>query len=307
MGKIAFLFAGQGAQSVGMGRDLYDAVPAAREVYDMGESLRPGTLATCFEGPAEALGQTENTQPCLFLTDLACAKALTAAGVTPDAVAGFSLGEVPALGFAGALTEEDAFRLVCLRGETMAKCAEEHPGGMAAVLKLPEETVEKLASEFEEVWCVNYNCPGQISCAGKTESIAPFCDAVKAAGGRAVPLAVSGAFHTPYMKKTSDVLRARLDEMDVCAPKTPVYANLTGDLYPADICGVKDTLSRQVSSGVRWETAIRNLYAAGFDTFIEVGAGKTLQGLVKKTLEGVTILGVSDVASLEATLAALGK
>ena len=182
MGKTALLFAGQGAQAVGMGADFYETSPAARAVFDMGEEIAPGITALTFHGDAAELAKTENTQPCLFLTDLAIAAALRENGLCPGAVAGFSLGELPALAFSGLLTEEDAFRLVLLRGQTMAKLSGEHPGAMAAVLKLDASTVEGICGQFTEIWPVNYNCPGQISCAGSKEQMDDFCAAVKTAG-----------------------------------------------------------------------------------------------------------------------------
>lgn len=307
MSKIAFLFAGQGAQYVGMGRDLYESVPAAKEVFDLGESRRPGTLATCFEGPGEALTQTENTQPALFLVDLACARALSAAGVMPDAVAGFSLGEIPALAFTGVLSDADAFDTVVLRGNTMQTCGERHPGGMAAVMKLPPEEVERIAATFNCIYPVNYNCPGQIACAGAAGEIDAFCDAVKAAGGRAVKLAVSGAFHTPFMADATDALRRHLSGLALSAPKIPLYSDYTADLYPGDSEKIAETIAEQASRSVRWETIIRRMADAGIDTFIEVGAGATLSKLVSRTLTDVQILHVENAETLRETLAALGK
>ena len=307
MSKIAFLFAGQGAQYVGMGRDLYESVPAAKEVFDLGESRRPGTLATCFEGPGKALTQTENTQPALFLVDLACARALGAAGVTPDAVAGFSLGEIPALAFTGVLSDADAFDTVVLRGNTMQTCGERHPGGMAAVMKLPPEEVERIAATFNCIYPVNYNCPGQIACAGAAEEIDAFCDAVKAAGGRAVKLAVSGAFHTPFMADATDALRRHLSGLALSAPKIPLYSDYTADLYPGDSETIAETIAEQASRSVRWETIIRRMANTGIDTFIEVGAGATLSKLVSRTLTDVQILHVENAETLRETLAALGK
>ena len=307
MSKIAFLFAGQGAQYVGMGRDLYETVPAAKAVFDLGESRRPGTLSTCFEGPAEALTQTENTQPALFLVDLACARALADAGVMPDAVAGFSLGEIPALAFAGVLTDADAFDTVVLRGNTMQTCGERHPGGMAAVMKLPPEEVERIAATFDNIYPVNYNCPGQIACAGAAEEIDAFCDAAKAAGGRAVKLAVSGAFHTPFMADATNALRRHLSTRALEAPKIPLYSDYTADLYPSESAEIAETIAEQASRSVHWETIIRRMADAGIDTFIEVGAGATLSKFVSRTLTDVTILHVENAETLRETLAALGK
>lgn len=307
MSKIAFLFAGQGAQYVGMGRDLYESVPAAKEVFDLGESRRPGTLATCFEGPGEALTRTENTQPALFLVDLACARALSAAGVMPDAVAGFSLGEIPALAFTGVLSDADAFDTVVLRGNTMQTCGERHPGGMAAVMKLPPEEVERIAATFNCIYPVNYNCPGQIACAGAAGEIDAFCDAVKAAGGRAVKLAVSGAFHTPFMADATDALRRHLSGLALSAPKIPLYSDYTADLYPGDSEKIAETIAEQASRSVRWETIIRRMADTGIDMFIEVGAGATLSKLVSRTLTDVQILHVENAETLRETLAALGK
>lgn len=302
MSKIAFLFAGQGAQTVGMGKDLAEALPAARDVFQVGETVRPGVTALCFQGDAEELKKTENTQPCLYLTDLAIAEALIVAGIEPQAVAGFSLGEIPALVYAGVMTDADGFRFVSLRGEAMAQESQKHPGSMAAALKLTPETVEEICARFREIWPVNYNCPGQVSCAGSTQEIDAFCDAVKAAGGRAVKLPVSGAFHTPYMKEVEPQLRAALKQIDLHPAAVPVYANRTAQPYSGEREEIISCLSEQVCNPVRWEQTLRAMAADGFDTFIEVGAGATLTGFVKRTLPEAKALTVNDLASFRAVV-----
>lgn len=306
MKKTAFLFAGQGAQFPGMGRALYEASPAARAVYDMGERLRPGTLALCFEGDAATLSLTENTQPCLFLTDLACARAAVEAGVEPACAAGFSLGEIAALAFAGVLSDEDAFTLVGRRGEIMAACAAETPGGMVAVLKLEDSRVEELCSAFEKVYPVNYNSPGQVACAGAAAEMDDFMAAVKAAGGRAMKLNVSGAFHTPFMKKASAVLRETLEGMELHAPVMPLYANRTAAPYPADREGMIDLICEQVCHSVRWKQTVTAMAEDGVEVYLEVGAGKTLSGLVSRTLPEATVAHLCEPAEIHGVKAACG-
>lgn len=302
MGKIAFVFAGQGAQYSGMGQSLCEVSPAAKAVFDQADALRPGTSEQCFTGTAEELSITRNTQPCLYCVDLAAAKALEEAGVTPDYVAGFSLGEIAALSFAGVFAGGQGFDFVCKRAEAMQKAGEENPGAMAAVLKLKNEQVEALCAGFEKVWPVNYNCPGQLVCAGEKSQIEEFCGKVAEAGGKAVPLAVSGGFHSPFMESAAQALKEVLAPMELSEAKVPVYANYTAQPYDGT---AKELLTQQVKNPVRWQETVERLVELGVDTFLECGPGKTLCGLIRKTVKGVTTLNVQDAESLQAALEAL--
>lgn len=303
MSNIAFLFSGQGSQYPGMGKSLYEGSPAARKVFETADQIRPGTSAQCFTGTAEELSVTQNTQPCLYCVDLAAARALEEAGVAADFAAGFSLGEVAALTFAGVFSDEDGFAFVTKRGQAMEAAAGQTPGAMAAVLKLSNETVEQLCSEFSQVWPVNYNCPGQLVVAGEKEELSRFCEKAAAVGGKAVPLAVSGGFHSPLMEPAAKELSPVLEQLAPAAPRLPVYANVNARPYDEETA--RELLLRQVKSPVRWQETLEALAAQGVDTFIECGAGKTLSGLVKKTLKGVTVLRVEDMETLKAAVEAV--
>ena len=303
--NVAFLFAGQGSQKPGMGQALYEASPAARAVFDAVEEVRPGTREQCFSGTKEELSLTINTQPCVFAVDLACACALRERGVVPAAVAGHSLGEVAALAFAGAFDMVAATRLVSERARLMTACCEEHPGAMRAVLKLDAATVEELAAKAGEAWPVNYNSPLQTVVAGSPEACEKLDALVREAHGRSMAVAVSGAFHSPYMAAATDGLAAYLEANPPQVPALPTWANLTGAPYGDAPAEVARTLSAQVSHPVRWVDELLGMQAAGIDTFVEVGPGHTLTGLVKRTLEGVTTYNVENPDQLEDVVRAL--
>lgn len=291
MGSVAFLFAGQGAQHPAMGIDLIEASPAAAEVFAIADEVRPGTSEQCRSASKEELSQTENTQPCVFVHDLAAATALRERGVVPAACAGFSLGEVAALTFAGAFDTRAGFEFVCERAVLMAAAAERHPGGMRAVIKLDAAQVEGLAKQAgEDCWPVNYNSPQQTVVAGAPEALQELDVLVKEAGGRAMKVAVSGAFHSPYMAEATEGLATYIQAGHAPSPLLiPVMANMTAASYPADPRAASDVLANQVSHAVRWVDTLHTLQDQGIDTFIEVGPGKTLSGLVKRTLSDVRV------------------
>ena len=299
---VVFIFPGQGAQYTGMGCELYESSMAAREVFDIAEKIRPGTIEQCFTGSGEELAQTVNTQPCLYCTDLAAAAALKEAGINAGMLAGFSLGELAALAFSGAVTYEDGFKLVCKRAEYMQKASEKADTGMAAVLKLPDEAVIALCTEFENVYPVNFNCPGQVVIAGAANELEPFKNRVKEAGGKAMPLKTSGAFHSPYMFAASDEFAAELKAFEIGRPAIPLYSNATAMPYEGDF---KDLLVRQIRSPVKWESEIRRMLSDGAGTFIETGPGKTLCGLVKRISDKPRVFNVEDNDSLKKTIEGL--
>lgn len=300
MGKIAFVFSGQGAQAPGMGKELYECSDAAKAVFELCDGIRPGTSEQCFNGTKEELTVTANTQPDMFAVEVAAARALVEAGIQPDALAGFSLGEISALAFSGAVSLEDGFKLVCRHGELMQEASNAADSAMVAVVKLPPEKVEELAGQFDQVYPVNYNSPAQTVCAGLSSSMDGFKAAVKAAGGRALPLKVSGAFHSPFMSSAAKGLAEVLAPMEFGTPSCPLYSNVTAQPYEDG--QFKDLLSRQVENPVRWQTIVENMIAAGVDTFIEVGPGKTLAGLIGKINSDVRALNVEDAESLKHTI-----
>lgn len=290
MGRIAYVFAGQGDQYPGMGKNIWDRYDIAKDVYKMCDKIRPGTSKQCFEGTEEELKQTDNTQPCLFAMELAAAKVLLDKGIKPDVVAGFSLGEVTAATFAGIVDERSGFKLVCRRGELMQRAAEQFDTFMAAVVKLSNEQVESICDRYENVYPVNYNCPGQVTVSGLTSQMADFSADVREAGGRAIPLKVKGAFHSPFMKEAAESFAGELRKCtslnNTAGTQITLYSDVTAQPYTDDIVKL---LSNQICSPVRWEQIIRNMIADGVDTFVEIGPGKTLSNMIKKIDASVSV------------------
>lgn len=305
--KLAFLYAGQGTQKVGMGRDLYEACPTFRQVLDSA----PVTFdlkKLCFEGPEEQLGDTRYTQPAMVAFAVGVTALLYEAGIRPQAAAGLSLGEYSALQAAGVFTAEQAIALAAFRGGVMADAVSGCPCGMAAILGMDRETLDVCCREAAEngvCEIANYNCPGQLVIAGDSAAVDAACALAKERGARrCVPLKVSGPFHTSLMKPAGDALARRFAGKRFGEMDFPVVFNCLGRPKTAEET-VPALLERQVQSSVYFEDTIRWLEQNGFDTVVEIGPGKALSAFVKKTAKSIRILNVEDVASLEATVEAL--
>jgi len=282
MGKIAFVFPGQGAHFVGMGQSIFDTSPSGKGVFEKIEALRPGTMDQCFDGPKEILNQTINTQPCIFAVEMAAMVTLNDMGLSPQAVAGFSLGEISGLVAAGIVSLEDGLQLVTARGQAMEMATRGSDATMAAVLKLENKTVEALCDEFSQCYPVNYNCPGQLVVALLTADLPDFVARVKTLGGRGMPLGLSGGFHSPYMEEAVKALQPTLNGLSFSKGSIPLYGNSTALSYPESSDVIKAEILHQINHPVLWEKTIRQMIADGTTTFIEVGPGKTLGGFLKK-------------------------
>ena len=293
----AFVFPGQGAQFVGMGKDLYDNNPVAKELFDKADHILGFSITNVmFNGTDEELKQTKVTQPAVFLHSVASALCL-GDKFNPAMVAGHSLGEFSALVAAGALSFEDGLKLVSARAMAMQKACEAAPGTMAAVIGLPDNVIENVCAEVskdgEVVVAANYNCPGQLVISGTVAGINAACEKLKAAGAkRALPLKVGGAFHSPLMRPAKDELQKAIEATEFSTPRCPVYQNVDGKPY-TDPAAIKANLIAQLTSSVRWTESVNNMIADGADDFTECGPGKALQGMIGRINKTVSAHGIA--------------
>jgi [acyl-carrier-protein] S-malonyltransferase len=296
---IAFCFPGQGSLEEGMGREIAEAVPEAMEVFRLGSDASGLDLKRlCFEAPLHELVQTDVQQPALVATSLAVLAALQSRGIAPDYVVGHSVGEFAAIAAANSIDTAEAIGLVRERGLAMAEAARESDGTMAAILGLDDEIVEQLCSEIEGVWPANYNCPGQIVVSGEEEAVEELIGKASLLGAkRTVRLKVSGAFHSPLVEKAAERLKPAVDRVRFSDPVAPFMSTVTAKIEPAQ--RMAGLLVQQVTAPVKFTQAARGLVKEGVKTFVEVGPGNVLSGLVKRIDRGVKTISVSNVAGLK--------
>ena len=303
--NIAFLFPGQGSQYINMGKELYENIEECKNIFDKGQEILGMPIKELiFEGSNEELTRTKNSQPAILLTSLACQKALELEGISADYTVGLSLGEYGALIYSGVLSFEDGLRLIKKRAEIMDSAVSSEEGTMAAVLKLSEEKVQDLinrASKFGLVEGANYNCPGQVVISGEHEAIKQSVKIAKELKGIAIPLKVSGPFHSSMYEKASHEFYRELEKANINCPTKTVYSNVKGEPYEKED-DIRELLRLQIMSPVLFEKSIRDLINKGVDTFIEVGPGKTLSRFVKKIDKEVNVYNVEDIKSLKETV-----
>lgn len=305
MSKIAFLYPGQGAQKAGMGQDFYEKSPLAKEVYDKScEILDFDMKQICFE-ENELLDRTDYTQAALVTTCLAMTKEIEARGLKPDMTAGLSLGEYCAITTAGGMSTEDAIKMVWIRGGLMHRVVPDNKGGMAAVLGLSGEEVEKCVDPLEGVFVANYNCPGQVVITGMKEAVEGAAPVLKEAGAkRVLPLNVSGPFHSPYLKEAGDALYEELKKVTFNDLEIPYVTNVNASIVE-DTENTRELLRKQVSSSVMWEQSVRTMIAEGVDIFVEIGPGKTLSGFMRKIDKTVKMFRIGTMEEMDKTIQAI--
>lgn len=292
----AFVFPGQGSQFVGMGKDLYDNNPLAKELFDKADKTLGFKITDImFAGTDEQLKETKVTQPAVYLHSVISALCL-GDEFKPEMTAGHSLGEFSAIVAAGALSFEDGLKLVAARANAMQKACEKNPGTMAAIIGLPDEKVveicDSVSKDGEVVVAANFNCPGQLVISGSKYGIDKACELLKEAGAkRALPLKVGGAFHSPLMQSAKDELQAAIEATNINTPKCPVYQNVDGKAH-TDAAEIKANLIAQLTSSVRWTTSVQNMIAAGATEFVECGPGKALQGMIGRIDKNVNAHGI---------------
>lgn len=298
MSKIAFIFPGQGAQACGMGKDFYEQTETGKRIFDKATQLMGFSMPQlCFE-ENDRLDITEYTQAAMVTASIAMMRVLEENGIKPDVAAGLSLGEYCALAAAGVMSDKDAIRTVRQRGILMQEAVPVGEGAMAAILALDAAAIEEVTGAMEGVWIANYNCPGQIVISGEKAAVEDACEKLKAAGAkRAVMLNVSGPFHSGMLADAGERLGEVLSQVELHEPQIPYVANVTAQ-YVKSAAEVKELLTRQVSSSVRWQQSVEAMIADGVDTFIEIGPGKTLAGFMRKISRDVKTLNVEKLEDI---------